>query len=122
MSPVERIGSTAPPGAIGSRYAGFAVLKPGSFADDAPPAIVSVNATAIAARAVSRLIRVSPPSLWNSNLGGGTPTKLARPRRPSGGRRGRGRTVAVALRRVTDSELVRPHQQGVALHRERVDL
>src|SRR4029453_4106495 len=77
MSPVERIGSTAAPGAIGTRYAGFAVLKPGSFADDAPPAIVSVNATAIAARAVSRLIRVSPPSLWNSNLGGGNATKVA---------------------------------------------
>src|ERR1043166_1720946 len=104
MSPVERIGSAAAPGAIGTRYAGFAVLKPGSFADDAPPAIVSVNAPAIAARAVSRLIRVSPPSLWNSNLGGGNATKVARPRRLSRARRGRRRTVAVALRRVADSK------------------
>src|ERR1043166_10069658 len=82
MSPVERIGSAAAPGAIGTRYAGFAVLEPGSFADDAPPAIVSVNAPAIAARAVSRLIRVSPPSLWNSNLGGGNATKVAPPPPP----------------------------------------
>src|SRR5919201_4373833 len=42
------IGSVAAPGAIGTRYAGFAVLKPGSLADDAPPASVSAAAAATA--------------------------------------------------------------------------
>src|SRR5437879_6070228 len=68
VSPAERIGSTAAPGATGTRYAGLAVLKPGPFfagpffAGDAPPATVNASAPIIAARAVSRFIR-APLSL-----------------------------------------------------------
>src|SRR4051812_12212657 len=37
MSPVERIGSTTTPGAVGTRYAGFAVLNPALAAASTAP-------------------------------------------------------------------------------------
>src|SRR5438094_19813 len=80
VSPADRIGSTDAPGTIGTRYAGFAVLNPGSFFEDALPAIVSATAPAIAARAASRFIRDSPFLCANSSLGGAERYRV-RPRR-----------------------------------------
>src|SRR3954453_13491868 len=78
VSPAEMIGSTEAPGASGTRYAGFAVLEPGTFFDDAPPATASAMTATIAAKAVSRFINSPLFSAVTRTLGGGTLKRRAR--------------------------------------------